>query len=1182
MAVSNLVLTHTPLNNLKPGDSVTFKLTWSGSTNWKDPNGTTLVSNEISLISYDGFKALPTISKSYFNGSQSYSFVHKIPANWAGSVKGYFYVTWSSNGITTETANTLSDTVNVIGNLNPTITLTPSNPTIGPEDKVSMSANVSGVALPYDVSYFWNYDNSRLTSTSKTLNLEFDRVGVYDLHCDVTITKPGYATKSYRGITKVNNTLGSLEGIGVMISNMPHDVDIGQPITAEASVSNVPAGSKVSYAWTVNGIAAGTTKDLNYKPSSGSVHKVVVNVSVQADNYKGISLSSPPISVVVNKLQPNKIEESGDKNRVWGYVPNNKVIEMWISTYLSTSDSNYFVNLNRNKPYSVDVDGSPVETDIYISNLTYRQKFNSPKMINTPEKWRFKYTTEGSSVVLPMDVDYTATVKATPNSYFEAGGVFYVDDVKLASTLQIQSAPNKDMSFKIYNLMDPRDNLPAKYRSDLVEVASEGKYELIDFKGNVVATAVNGVFTYRLPSEVKTMTGKIRHTMGAPYFTRTVVAEADIVIEIVDTPMVPYPTSKIIQTPNPVRLSDRVEFNREFKDLPEGAVTSKVVWLMNNSPVSNSEKLSVTANFDNPLIKNETTVIPLGASQGLVEASITPNVIGKLWPALDITLSPNRTTIPWGEYLLVGYKVIGQESMDPVKLVIMPPVWHIDGHISQSISPDGSLAIQATSPGEHEIKAVITVRHPDYENGEITIEKQFNITTEKREMATTLKLLPNDAVIGIGKTQKFSAELTGAPVDAVTTYVWEVDSVAQSSVTNNMDYTASSEGAKVVKVTSTTKAEDAEDDIQTAQVTLTVNKNTMTVSIVSETPTPAIKVGDEWSATCTVTGAPAGATIAYAWTSGETTASISGTATTVGNITNKCKVTVKAADYDDFVKDTNTVTIVVSKRDQVTTAVAATSTPSIKQLQKYKADVTVTDAPAGATTTYLWSTGETTKSVEKVASLSGDIDLSCVVTVKATDYEDKVITTNAVKIVVEQIEVQGASVSLEVTPTPVKPSVDYTVDAKVVIPTGTNAAFLWNTGETTASITVSNVAGTYTHSVEVTVTHPDFKNKVLTDSVEVEIDEDAPVIPDTCPLTYVHPLPHRGTAYIWCGWWIMDAIEAITAEGKDWKTNYIGTPYECHLGVLATMLADYPEVDVQESRNGRIVHRSALDVGIIY
>lgn len=90
-------------------------------------------------------------------------------------------------------------------------------------------------------------------------------------------------------------------------------------------------------------------------------------------------------------------------------------------------------------------------------------------------------------------------------------------------------------------------------------------------------------------------------------------------------------------------------------------------------------------------------------------------------------------------------------------------------------------------------------------------------------------------------------------------------------------------------------------------------------------------------------------------------------------------------------------------------------------------------------------------------------------------------------------------------------------------------------------------------------------------------------VPPECPLIYVHPLPWRSSAYIWAGWWVMDAIQRLTIEGKDWKTaTKEDTPYYCHLAVLAKMINDYPEVDVQESRNGRIVHRTALEAGIIY
>ena len=83
-------------------------------------------------------------------------------------------------------------------------------------------------------------------------------------------------------------------------------------------------------------------------------------------------------------------------------------------------------------------------------------------------------------------------------------------------------------------------------------------------------------------------------------------------------------------------------------------------------------------------------------------------------------------------------------------------------------------------------------------------------------------------------------------------------------------------------------------------------------------------------------------------------------------------------------------------------------------------------------------------------------------------------------------------------------------------------------------------------------------------------------------LPYVHPLPVRNSAYIWCGWWVMDEIQKMTLAGQDWKTDDPDSPYYLHRYTLQKMITDYPEVDVQESRNGRVIHRTALEAGIIY
>lgn len=272
-------------------------------------------------------------------------------------------------------------------------------------------------------------------------------------------------------------------------------------------------------------------------------------------------------------------------------------------------------------------------------------------------------------------------------------------------------------------------------------------------------------------------------------------------------------------------------------------------------------------------------------------------------------------------------------------------------------------------------------------------------------MASVLKLTPTSTTINVGNTQKFTASLTGVPEGGNTTYVWTVDGAPQASTTDTMEYKATKVGTNVIKVVSTTKVQDVADDIQEASVSVNVNKNTMTVSVLASTTTTTIALGETYSIKCDVTGQPPSATITYKWDSGETTQTITGAGSVLGPMSRKCTVTVKATDYDDYVGDSNTVTITVIKKTQTSTGEVVTSTPNIKVGDTYKAQANVSDFPVGALFTYKWNTGEKVKSISKVAETEGEIKLKCTITVKADDYFDKVIETEEVTITVEALPV---------------------------------------------------------------------------------------------------------------------------------------------------------------------------------
>lgn len=199
------------------------------------------------------------------------------------------------------------------------------------------------------------------------------------------------------------------------------------------------------------------------------------------------------------------------------------------------------------------------------------------------------------------------------------------------------------------------------------------------------------------------------------------------------------------------------------------------------------------------------------------------------------------------------------------------------------------------------------------------------------------------------------------------------------------------------------------------------------------------------------------------------------------------------------------------------------------------------------------------------------------------DTDDDVQEAQTTLTVTKKV-ITGASVTID-GPANAEIGDSYTLTANVTgLPSGVTAAYKWDNDTTEQTLTrVAGDAGSEVSTVDVTLTGTDYDTLVLNTTKTVIIKDKTPVIPDECPILYIHPLPWRTSAYIWAGWWVMDAIQKLTNEGKDWKTaKNEDTPYYCHLAVLAKMLADYPEVDVQESRNGRIVHKTALEAGIIY
>ncbi|WKK95657.1 putative highly immunogenic outer capsid protein [Klebsiella phage ValerieMcCarty03] len=467
-------------------------------------------------------------------------------------------------------------------------------------------------------------------------------------------------------------------------------------------------------------------------------------------------------------------------------------------------------------------------------------------------------------------------------------------------------------------------------------------------------------------------------------------------------------------------------------------------------------------------------------------------------------------------------------------------------------------------------------------------------------MAYSVSIAPLAASAVIGATTNFTATTSGAAVEGTETFVWIVNGAPQSSVTAAMNYVAAGPaGSKTVKVVATVTPAEGDPETAEAETTLTVQNKTMPAITLTLSPTSVSKeIGQSQVVTADVTGAPSGASIAYVWKrgssviSGQTGKTITLTESTETSYTLNCEVTVSAPDYNN---GTATKGIAVAFTKKTMGAVSVTLTPSSITAEKgaeasFKADVT--GAPAGASVAYSWTKDGSpvegsTSTLEIDTSTIGSQVIEVSAVVSAPDYKPVTVTKPG-NVTITKKTMSGVSVSLTPESITTEQGSEASFKANVIgAPEGATGVYSWTKdgspveGSTSTLVIDTSDIGSQVIGVSVDVSAEDYTPVTVTKTGNVTITKRVAPTPDG-ELPYVHPLPFRGTAYIWCGWWVMDEIQRMTVEGKDWKLDDPDSDYYLHRYTLAKMLDDYPEVDVQESRNGYIVHRTALEAGIIY
>lgn len=358
-------------------------------------------------------------------------------------------------------------------------------------------------------------------------------------------------------------------------------------------------------------------------------------------------------------------------------------------------------------------------------------------------------------------------------------------------------------------------------------------------------------------------------------------------------------------------------------------------------------------------------------------------------------------------------------------------------------------------------------------------------------------------------------------------------------------------------------------------------------------------IGATTNFTATTSGATAEGTETFVWTvNGAPQSSVTAAMNYVaagpaGSKTVKVVATVTPAEGDPETAEAETTLTVNNKTmPAITLTLSPTSvSKEIGQSQVVTADVT--GAPSGASIAYVWKrgssviSGQTGKTITLTESTETSYTLNCEVTVSAPDYNNGT-ATKGIAVAFTKKTMSGVSVTLTPESITTEQGSEASFKANVIgAPEGASGVYSWTKdgspveGSTSTLVIDTSDIGSQVIEVSVEVSAENYNPITVTTTGNVTITKRVAPEPDG-ELPYIHPLPFRGTAYIWCGWWVMDEIQRMTVEGKDWKLDDPDSDYYLHRYTLAKMLDDYPEVDVQESRNGYIVHRTALEAGIIY
>lgn len=192
-------------------------------------------------------------------------------------------------------------------------------------------------------------------------------------------------------------------------------------------------------------------------------------------------------------------------------------------------------------------------------------------------------------------------------------------------------------------------------------------------------------------------------------------------------------------------------------------------------------------------------------------------------------------------------------------------------------------------------------------------------------MALTVKITSSLESPAVGTEVTLTATPTGAASGSTMSYAWTVGGSPVDGTTDSIKYTPSKAGTEAVAVTATATGTDSTKETATDSLNVVaVNKTFSGVTVaVAANPTSA-NVGDSVTYTATVTGAPEGATVVYAWyendsqtataVAGQTGSTYTNTYGSAGTAKVKASATLSADNYDDATFTSDDASVVISEK----------------------------------------------------------------------------------------------------------------------------------------------------------------------------------------------------------------------------------------------------------------------------